>query len=405
MTIAEENRNYRVFIYGLVPVFLVVVWFFVPIFSSFVLMIFLVFVKAPRFVVFMFLALSSVSLGLIKYTKLPVSDLLQYYDWFEEFNNKPVWSFQDVRPLDPFFYFITSIVSHAALGNRPVFVLFWTSITYVLAMYSVLKVSYALNLSRRWAIGICLYLLFFGFEFSMAGHLVRQYFAMSMLMMSLSYCFSSKYLSYLFFLGAAFSHFSIMLFFPLILFLNNFSFNFKKTSYLSMLFLILVLGFFIGQLNVFEYILSVIGSSVYSVDVLLMKSKSLVDVEAESISWRRVVDYGLVSIALLYVFILDNRFNNKSLSKILFFVVYFWFLFFLSFYFPIMNLRIFFYGIGLFCLVLVPLSRSNSMILRGMVLLLIVSAFPRFLRSFNSWGWEYGGDVEYILFSSFWHFL
>jgi hypothetical protein len=136
-----------------------------------------------------------------------------------------------------------------------------------------------------------------------------------------------------------------------------------------------------------------------------MKSKSLVDVEAESISWRRVVDYGLVSIALLYVFILDNRFNNKSLSKILFFVVYFWFLFFLSFYFPIMNLRIFFYGIGLFCLVLVPLSRSNSMILRGMVLLLIVSAFPRFLRSFNSWGWEYGGDVEYILFSSFWHFL
>jgi hypothetical protein len=136
-----------------------------------------------------------------------------------------------------------------------------------------------------------------------------------------------------------------------------------------------------------------------------MKSKYLVDVEAESISWRRVVDYGLVSIALLYVFILDNRFNNKSLSKILFFVVYFWFLFFLSFYFPIMNLRIFFYGIGLFCLVLVPLSRSNSMILRGMVLLLIVSAFPRFLRSFNSWGWEYGGDVEYILFSSFWHFL
>ena len=394
---SEEGmrRNVEIVFFIFVPVLLLLIWYLMPIVSVVPILLYLAFLKPPKVIEISLLFLVASVFGLINFTKAPESDLLNYYSTLHNFLNHNIFSFRLVEANDPAFYFITAIISHLTNASGPVFILFWTTVTYFVVFVAVIKLSKLVNLKRYFAFGIIGYVAFLGYSIGLSGHLVRQYAAMSFLLLSFVVALSRDKRSYFLFLISFLLHHSILIFFPVIYFANL---KFVKLNKFYIYSLILIsISVVIGIINLFSIISHVTLINLEFLNYISSKSIIYIDVSDGSLGIWSVIEMLLYSFIFLFVFL----FRKDQLNlKMLFFLIFFWSLIIVTRSTDLLLLRYFMFGFGVTSLALVIIARSHHSFIKIFVLLLIFSAIPRFFMRIKNSNWTFiSNDFEIIFYS------
>jgi hypothetical protein len=92
-------------------------------------------------------------------------------------------------------------------------------------------------------------------------------------------------------------------------------------------------------------------------------------------------------------------------KKIIFFIFYFWFLIFLFRNTDLLQLRYVFYGFGILSLSFIYTLKHREAMISIFFILMVVVAFPRFLRGLEYSGWTYIENSWRIVFYSLFDFL
>lgn len=237
--------------------FLTFTWTLSPILSTLFIIAYLYFVNVSKYeMIFCFFLLASAP-GLVNYTKTPISDLLQYYQTYNELWSHSILQFTEVVKADFLFYFISAVLAKISGGQQQLFVLFWSTATYftyflALRLYAVSLPNYNKNV----LVGLVFYSLCVGISINLSGHLVRQFFAASLLIYALVLYSLSKKRYIIFFICSVLSHFTALLF------MIGFVFGRIKTSKLATVFISLfVCSFIIGNFNLFDLAAPFMGAT------------------------------------------------------------------------------------------------------------------------------------------------
>jgi hypothetical protein len=386
----------------IVPVVLVLFWIASPILSIITIFIYLLLVNPPKFINNLFIFITCLSLGLINYTKFPESDLASYLVTFERLSYYPVYEFYLVRPLDPLFYFVSSILYRLVDGHLPAFSLFWTSAIYYIAAISLLNFGRIIKLNRSWTLAAVFLLIVINYNFPLSAHLVRQYMAMSFLIYAFTCSLEGRYSSYLFFLLASLSHFSVIIFLPVIYFSMKKKVGGVELSlYLAILFLCSAV---LGGTNLFLIIERIPTLGLDGLARIADRANNYA-LDDSAIRFRTYFDFLVYSCLCLYTLFMRKNRDGDVGKKIIFFIFYFWFLIFLFRNTDLLQLRYVFYGFGILSLSFIYTLKHREAMISIFFILMVVVAFPRFLRGLEYSGWTYIENSWRIVFYSLFDFL
>jgi hypothetical protein len=381
---------------------LVFFWFISPVFSLIPITLFLAFVSTPRYVKLFFVFLMALSLGLVNYTKFPESDLASYYYWFKLFSQMPLIDFNKVRLVDPVFYFPTAVLAHIFSGFGPAFILFWTTVIYMLAFCAIIEFSEAVKLKSRWAIFIVFYVAFIGLGFAMTSHLVRQYTAGAFLLYGLSREVCKKRGAYLFFLLAPFVHFSTAVFLPVILLFKFADFTIRKNVIvISCLFLISLI---VGMFNLFSFSEFMPRSNILFLNYLFDKANNYTERDAGIISWRQMFEYIVIYVFFISVFMKDLK-NRGKYKKIFIFNTLYICLLLLFRNTSMLLVRFYIFCIPFSITMLPSLAKNKSPIIYLFMIVLLITAPIRFFRLLEMTEWRFIENSYEIIFCSIIDFL
>ena len=377
-------------------------WFFSPIFSTLPVIAYLYFVRVSKYeILFYFFLLSTVP-GLINYTKTPLSDLYIYYQTYNELWSKDLVNLTDTVTADFFFYLVSAILAKISGGQQQLFVLFWSTTTYFTYFLTLrLAVQRAPDYNKKILIGVVFYSLCIGLSFSLSGHLVRQFAAVSLLLYSVI-LYSHNERSYWFFFGlAVLSHFSTAIF-VLYFFIGKMD----KKNRTTIVIILFVISLIVGTFNLLNLLAPLVGSSN---DLFLLheisqkaafyaekmdgevRTRELVGILLCSMlalklyvySKSRVIEKFLISYFLLIIILLFTRGNDLLLLRYSFYYdlfAGFVLLFFASEHWELFYVRSFFY-------------------------IIVLTAPIRFMRVISDGAWTYIDNSHTIVFNSVISFL
>ena len=161
--------------------------------------------------------LGSAFIGLINTTKLPESDLIRYFEWYDRAQTMGLLQYLSSFTREPVFYIWNWFVSRLSGGDQQVFVFLTTALIYWLLTYSIVLVGRYLRVDSRLTLVIVLLFLFLPPLFSISGHLVRQVMAAAFIALFFARRIALGKASWWLALLAGFVHFSALIFIPLAL--------------------------------------------------------------------------------------------------------------------------------------------------------------------------------------------
>jgi hypothetical protein len=222
---------------------LVVFWLFFPIISILPISLYLAVTKTSKSDIYFYLGLLALVPALINSTKIPVSDLKVNYEAFDVLYEKGViyfFKFSEAR--DIFFYGVSYIMSKIVFGNNNLILLLWTFIIYLNCFLSLFEFAKNDKTQCKWLIIACIYItLFWGISISVSGHLLRQFVAMSFILLSLTKFNNGSKVYIIYLIFGCLSHFS-MIIFVLFFILSKIKISILKIAFPVIILLSLVLG-------------------------------------------------------------------------------------------------------------------------------------------------------------------
>jgi hypothetical protein len=381
---------------------LCICWIIVPLYSVFTLFLFLGLIKTNNIEKYFYLFLIAVSLGLVNFTRYPESDLHTYYETFNALRDVSIYNFSQVVLLDPAFYFLSTILSHLVDGYGPYFSLFWTTIIYYIAFIAILSISKELNLSIKWTVGILSFTAFVGYNFMLTSHLVRQYVAMSFLILSFILLIRERKNVYLFFIISFLMHHSAIIFFPIIYIIKN---NYiKNNNFFLYTALFLIISFIIGNENILLYLTYLPDTSFESMNFIIQKSYILLDKNDGDLRLRAIIEILTIFILVAIVFFKDREYALIGL-KILYIYIFFFSLLIIFRNTDLLLLRYSFYSYGITIIALPYIVKKFNIFSYFLLSFLILSAPLRFIRVFENSGWTYIENSKLIIGHSLFDFL
>ncbi len=204
-TITKINESRSLLLW---PVF-AYVFLFQPFFSIMLCILLAFFIKEKSAMhLYVIVILVAAYLGLVNLTKLPESDLAVYIQSLRDAKDLELGSFLLLYSREPLYY-----VGMYYLGNIPQvdyrhYIFLSTFIAYLIFALSVIRISLKLQLSHPLILGVVVCLLFFPQLFNLSAHLMRQFLASSILMLFLSFIYTSGQKRWLLAVIAFFIHYS-----------------------------------------------------------------------------------------------------------------------------------------------------------------------------------------------------
>ncbi|MBU3615523.1 EpsG family protein [Polynucleobacter sp. Latsch14-2] len=395
----ENNIKYNTENHAIKILFLFTIWCISPIFSIGFLFIFFAKYKLNRTNKFIVLLLISSALGLINASKQPISDLLNYYNWYIEFNAIDITDYFKIRPIDPVFYLPTAIASHIFNGYPPTFSFFWTVFTYLLLSYSIIGIGAANSLGQKSTVGLLFFGIAVGYSFPLSGHLVRQYASMSLLIFSISLLLQdNKKYSYIF-IFSALTHFSSLIFAPAF-FISKKEF-FNKNNQIAIILILSIIFYIIGSYNLLEIINSMGLNGGTFINNMAERSSLYSEIEGSNINAALFFLYVIFFIFFIFTYAVKNG-NDKIGFKILIF---------LSFYFLVLIItrnsgllfdRYFFYGPVILIILMAYLFSKYIYTEILYIPLLVISSIIYFFRILSGSEFNYiNNSYNIITFSIF----
>lgn len=368
---------------------LVLVWALFPVLSVIPICIFLGLAKVPKKLLYCYFLLLALVPGLINYTKEPYSDLDEYYSYVQMFTDGGFDTIFEISKFDTFFYLVTLVLTKLSFGYKPVFVLFWSTLSYFLLFVAQYNFSKAFADSRRDILMIVVfYTLFIGIDFGMTGHLVRQCVAMGFIMLALAKLSLNEKSYKIYLILAVTSHLSTIVF-PAFVVLSRMK---HKRAFILILIGSLV-ALVVGQLNLVEVLVGVlpVGSNNAAVGSLIDKASIYVDKDDGAVSARMMLEMlvyliGAIVMYTRYVVREQNAATEQkySIHRFLFvFIMYSLFVFLLRNN-VLLLLRFFFALYFLSGFVLYMFFRVRNYLSWVLIILLTVTAPYRFLGSLQS---------------------
>lgn len=291
----------------LVCLFLTIIWFFSPILSCLFIVSYLYFVRVSKYdMLFCFLLLATIP-ALVNYTKTPISDLLIYYETYNELWTTDLSNMTNIVKADFLFYLVSAILAKISEGQQQLFVFFWSTLTYF--TYFLALRLYALSLdkfNKKVLVGIVFYSLCFGISFNLSGHLVRQFFAASLLSYAIVLYSISNRRYLIVTICAILSHFSALIF------VAGFALGKAKRSKLTLTILILLaISIVIGTYNLLDLALPLLGSSKELYILQEVSRKAIVyandmDAEVTLREWLIMIFFTLLACKLYASSLSDN---------------------------------------------------------------------------------------------------
>lgn len=160
--------------------------------------------------------LLAISLGLINSTKIPESDLINYYDYFLNAGNYSLVNYLILYGKEPLYYIYNYLFYHISGGNTQTFMVFTTIIGYWFFFQAIYKYLKALNAKQDVIIFSIVIAAFFPQLFSLSAHLIRQFLAASIVFYAIVQKLFYKKTALPLLLIAAFTHSTAWLFLPLV---------------------------------------------------------------------------------------------------------------------------------------------------------------------------------------------
>lgn len=348
----------------------------------------------------------SVFLGLINMTKIPESDLKNYYEIYTEAGNMPFINYIFLTGKEPAFFIYNYIVYHLASINVQHYILITTVISYMFIFNSIYKLTnlYTDNCNIiLFAISLA---AFFPQLFSLSAHLIRQFMAASIIMYAiiLKVFYNRRIWYYL--IIAAFIHTTVLFFVPLI-FINLLKDKIKlKTFFKLSIALVLIIAFIT---LIFSKIVSTLTYNpfLYALSYSLLRMNEVSEYKAELIPL-----IGYILIVFLFIILVRTQYNitlwrsiETRQGLIHFANIFFIFSIFIltNFMNDEMAIRYFFYAYFFFPLIFPLILLRNSLVYRMTRFYISLFIIVFFFFKIQNGAWSYA-PIKNILFRDIFYF-
>ena len=303
-------------------------------------------IKPTKVLYQIYFLLLAVYLGLINITKIPESDLINYYERFLMVKEYDFFSYILIMGKEPFFSIYNYLLYYLTNGNAQILILLSTAISYwfvlnaIFIYYKVLKANDSILM---FAIVIT---VFFPQLFSLSAHLIRQFMAASILLYAYVQKFVLQKKVWYYLLTAAFIHSTALLFIPLIYF-KPLRIIFKLHTILIIALILVVVSFglpFISSVilhlfgrNIITYVFSRVTNADHPLEPLSLLSFLVLGISVfivlvlqYSSTGKKLTNNfpGLVQLSnifLFYAFFILANIKTPEISVRFFFYTYFFF--------------------------------------------------------------------------------
>jgi hypothetical protein len=140
----------------------------------------------PLWYIRLFTVLGSTYLGLINVTKLPESDLVNYFEAFADAKDTSFVNFLAIYAREPLYYSMMYVFANIPGGSERLYILLSTLVPYFMLLASLLLVCETLRIPRRVTLSWAMLTLFFPQLFSLSAHVMRQFLAAAFVAVFLS---------------------------------------------------------------------------------------------------------------------------------------------------------------------------------------------------------------------------
>lgn len=352
---------------------------------------------------YLLFTLLSIYLGLINVTKVPESDLINYYEYFFLVEDFPFLTYILLVGKEPVFFIFNYIIYYLTNGSIHFYILITTIIAYTFFFLAISNFFQAIKASQKVVLSAVIFAAFFPQLFSLSAHLIRQFMAASILLYALVQKIFYQKTVWPFLLLAILTHSTSLLFVPM-LYLNALrkKLNFKIVVMLMVLLYIIPIS--IGFAS--ELLTKIIGNN--------FLTYALNRVENENLFGFQPIDPLQLILMAIMVFILFirqygiSKFSNNNSTTGFF---HFTNIFYIFCIFILVNLsrndlaqRFSFYSYFFLPLVLplaFNLKTKNSRYIR-IVISMFMLVFFIYRLAYGSW--EYG-SITQILFGNVFNFF
>ncbi|WP_299708107.1 EpsG family protein [uncultured Pontibacter sp.] len=263
---------------------------------------------------YFFCVLMSLLIGIINSGKVLDSDFLNYYDSFINVENMTFIEYIYSMNKEPFFFLYNYIAYYLFFGNFDIYIVATTTIGYTFMCHALIRCHSLLKSSNVYLF-IAIFILFlFPNIFSLSAHLIRQFLAMSILLiLTVEFVFYAKN-KYSYFISSMLIHTSSVIFGLIYIIKITNGARFKL--YIAIVITFLIITIFIkfplilGNLSFNNVFLD------YGITRLQNIDKQFVDLESLNISSYIMFIFIVV---IFYIFWKEYSINIKN-SYILFFI-------------------------------------------------------------------------------------
>lgn len=406
----EQNlasRKQIVLTYYYVNILVCSIWILSPIISVFAICLFLAYFNPSKNTYLFYFFLIAAAHGLVNYTKVPASDLEMYNDTFKLYLDQNILQAGRTILLDPFFYYTSYFVTKLSFGNLPVVALFWTIFTYYTFFYALYEYDKIFQSSNRLRLIFIVFFSFFiGLDFQLSAHLMRQSAALSLAMLGIAMYCRGKRIYRLFFVLAFLTHFSTVIFIPII-FLTRLRKHFLAIAVV----VCMVLGYIVSTLNILEVVNGLhLNPSNPLFASITDRAQMYQEKDDGGVTVRLMIEMLLYLLIAIYVLIRAGKLFEKKETAIgarRFLAIYMCFSIFVALIRNnlLLSLRYFFYLYHLSAFAIFTFSRVRSYVLFSFVLLLVFTAPVRYFKGLEASAFIYIDNTVKLMSYNVFDFL
>lgn len=324
--------NNRVIFFSFLTIVLISIVF--PVLSIFLLLIMLLNYNKYIGKTFLFLFVSL--LCLINTSKIFENDIVWYYDhylWLQK-NSLLIYFDQQISGVyakitEPVIYLIFKFIGCFFGDNKYLFVIFFTLLSYILLISSSNKIFNHLDLNKKYYYAGIIFILSFGFTFTLSIHLIRQFVAQAFLLFAISLFFCKKKIKFLLFIILSFLTHNSVIYVVFILILAYLISNMTKIRYFvfnlfSLTFVFFLSKFFLttsfidrdgyinkddGQIAISVFVMDFLIFLFSMITLLLVRNKSKNLIQFSKFSASLYVLYAFALLGFLDVPLIFLRFG------------------------------------------------------------------------------------------------
>ena len=205
------SKSYKLFI-------LIFFFYISPLVSSLLVLIFYSLKNKKDDLIFLFLPIAGF-LALLNANKIFVSDVVGYYNIFEQAYNFQFLDYMKKfsKTTQPILYIFNYIIHYLMDFSPRAYVFIVTFVPYLILFFSIKKILDKSNLENSFYFIILLSIMISPLIFQLSGHLIRQFFSFSLLFLAIS--MDNRLSMVFFYIISLLTHAMSIIFFPIIFFI------------------------------------------------------------------------------------------------------------------------------------------------------------------------------------------